>query len=493
MNSSSKSQSKSWPKPKHFDANLIVIGAGSAGLVSAYIAAAVQAKVILIEKHKMGGDCLNYGCVPSKALIRSAKYQHQINNSKKYGFKRAEAEFDFADVMDRIQGVIQKIEPNDSVERYTSLGVEVIEGDGELTSPYSVLVNGKTITARSIIIATGARPFVPPIKGVDQIGYLTSDNLWDLREQPKRLLVLGGGPIGCELAQSFARLGSEVTMVEMLPRIMIREDEEVSDHIAKRFTREGVKLLTSHKATEFLNNDDDSHTLICDHNGAEVRIEFDKVLIAVGRAARLDGFGLEKLDIPVSKRRTVEVNDFLQAGYPSVYACGDIAGPYQFTHVASHQAWFATVNALFGTFKKFKVDYSIVPWATFTDPEVARVGLNKQEADERKVAYEITGYQLDDLDRAIAEGEDSGFIEVLTVPGKDKIIGVTIMGSHAGELIAEFVFAMRHNLGMNKILATIHIYPTRMEAVKFSAGRWKNAQTKTWQLKLLERFHRWRR
>lgn len=484
---------KSVVKPNNFDANLIVIGAGSAGLVSAYIAAAVQAKVILIEKHKMGGDCLNYGCVPSKALIRSAKYHQQIKDCEKYGFKSAKAEFNFADIMERVQGVIQKIEPNDSVERYTSLGVEVIEGQGEIVSPYSVRVNGKVITARSIIIATGARPFVPPIKGIENIDVLTSDNLWELREQPKRLLVLGGGPIGCELTQSFARLESKVTLVEMLPRIMIREDEEVSGYVANKFIKEGVNLLTGHKAVEFFVAEDGTKVLHCEHQGETVRIEFDQVLVAVGRAASLDGFGLEKLAISISKRRTVEVNDYLQAGYPSIYACGDIAGPYQFTHAASHQAWFATVNALFGTFKKFKVDYSIIPWATFTDPEVARVGLNKQEAQERDVQYEVTRYELDDLDRAIAEGEDSGFIEVLTVPGKDKILGVTIMGSHAGDLIAEFVFAMRHELGMNKILSTIHVYPTRMEAIKFSAGNWKKAQTKTWQLKLLERFHRWRR
>ncbi len=480
-------------KPKHFDANLIVIGAGSAGLVSAYIAAAVQAKVILIEKHKMGGDCLNYGCVPSKAFIRSAKYNQQIKDATKYGFSSSSTEFNFADIMERVQNVIQKIEPNDSIERYTSLGVEVIEGEGELVSPYSVSVNGKIITARSIIIATGARPFVPPIKGIEQINALTSDNLWDIREQPKRLLVLGGGPIGCELTQAFARLDSEVTMVEMLPRIMIREDEEVSQAITKKFIHEGVNVLTNHKAVEFEVTSSGSKVLHCEHQGNTVSIEFDQVLVAVGRAARLDGFGLEKLDIPVSKQRTVEVNDYLQAGYPSIYACGDIAGPYQFTHAASHQAWFATVNALFGTFKKFKVDYSVIPWATFTDPEVARVGLNKQDAKERGISIDVTRYELDDLDRAIAEGEDSGFIEVLTAPGKDKILGVTIMGSHAGDLIAEFVFAMRHGLGMNKILSTIHIYPTRMEAIKFSAGNWKKAQTKTWQLKLLERFHRWRR
>ncbi len=483
---------QSYPKPKSFDANLIVIGAGSAGLVSAYIAAAVQAKVILIEKHKMGGDCLNFGCVPSKALIRSAKYMQQIKDSKKYGIKKANAEFDFADIMERIQNVIKKIEPHDSVERYTSLGVDVVQGSAEIVTPYSVKVGDKTYTARSIIIAAGAAPFVPPIKGIENIDYLTSDNLWEIRKQPKRLLVLGGGPIGCELAQSFARLGSEVTMVEMLPRIMIREDEEVSQLIADKFTTEGVKLLTEHKAVEFIKKGS-KKTLLCEHDGNTVEVPFDEVLVAVGRAARLKGFGLQKLDIPVSKRRTIEVNDYLQAGYSSIYACGDIAGPYQFTHTASHQAWYASVNALFGLFKKFKVDYSVIPWATFTDPEVARVGINKTEAKEKGIKYEITQYPLDDLDRAIAEGEDAGHLEVLTVPGKDKILGVTIVGAHAGDLIAEFVFAMRHGLGMNKILGTIHIYPTRMESVKFAAGNWKKAQTKDWQLKLLQRFHRWRR
>ena len=353
-------------------------------------------------------------------------------------------------------------------------------------------VNGKTLTANNIIIAAGAEPFVPPIKGIEHITPLTSDNLWALTEQPKRLAILGGGPIGCELAQSFARLGSEVTQVEMLPRIMIREDEEVSAYMQKRFEQEGVHVLCDHKAVE-IKNADGSKTLVCDHQGEIVEIAFDELLVAVGRAARLDDFGLQELGVPISKTRTIEVNDYLQAGYPSLYACGDIAGPYQFTHTASHQAWFASVNALFGRFKKFKVDYRVIPWATFTDPEVARVGLNKQEAKEQGIAFDTTRYPLDDLDRAIAEGEDEGYIEVLTPPGSDKILGVTIVGQHAGDLIAEFVFAMRHKLGLNKILSTIHIYPTRMEAVKFAAGNWKKAATKPWQLKWLRRFHAWQR
>ncbi len=483
---------KHYPKPKTFDANLIVIGAGSAGLVSAYIAAAVQAKVILIEKHKMGGDCLNTGCVPSKALIRAAKYVHQINQAQKYGMKNASVEFDFADIMARVHKVIASIEPHDSIERYTDLGVEVVQGAAKLTSPYSVEVDGKTLTAKNIIIAAGAEPFVPPIKGIETITPLTSDNLWELNVLPKKLVVLGGGPVGCELAQSFNRLGSDVTQIEMLPRLMIREDEEVSEFMQTRFEQEGVRVLCDHKAVEFKNTDG-RESLLCEHHGKTIEIEFDEVLVAVGRAARLEGFGLKTLDIPISKRRTIEVNDFLQAGYPSLYACGDIAGPYQFTHTASHQAWFASVNALFGKFKKFKVDYSVIPWATFTDPEVARVGVNKQEADEQSLAYDVTRYPLDELDRAIAEGEDQGYIEVLTRPGKDQILGVTIIGSQAGDMIAEFVFAMRHKLGMNKILSTIHIYPTRMEAVKFAAGNWKKANTKAWQLKWLKRFHKWQR
>lgn len=481
-----------YPKPKTYDANLIVIGAGSAGLVSAYIAAAVKAKVILIEKHKMGGDCLNTGCVPSKALIRVAKYIHQIKQSKKYGIKHTTVDFDFSDIMARVHHVIERIEPHDSVERFTKLGVDVIQGNAKLTSPYSVEVNGKTLTAKSIIVAAGAQPFVPPIKGIDKLTPLTSDNLWSLKTLPKKLVILGGGPIGCELSQAFARLGSQVTQVEMLPRLMIREDEEVSAFVQQRFENEGVRVLCDHKAVEFTVNQP-SKTLICEHNGQSVELPFDEIIIAVGRSARLKGFGLKALDIPISKRRTIEVNDYLQAGYPNLYACGDIAGPYQFTHTASHQAWYACVNALFGTFKKFKVDYRVIPWATFTDPEVARVGINKTDAAEQGISYEITRYPLDDLDRAIAEGEDEGYIEVLTKPGKDQILGVTIVGSYAGDLIAEFVFAMRHNLGLNKILSTIHIYPTRMEAVKFAAGNWKKAATKPWQLNLLKRFFAWQR
>ena len=483
---------RAYPKPSRFDRNLVVIGAGSAGLVSAYIAAAVKARVTLIEKHRMGGDCLNTGCVPSKALIRSARFLAQTRRAKEFGFSSAKAEFDFAEIMQRVQGVVQQVEPHDSIERYTGLGVEVMEGEAMIKSPYEVEVNGRTLTTRSIVVATGARPFVPPIPGLDQIDFLTSDNLWQLRELPQRLLVLGGGPIGCELAQCFARFGARVTLVEMAPRLMVREDPEVSEAVAQQFSQEGVELLLGHTAKSFLQRDGEQ-LLVAEKDGDEHEITFDKVLVAVGRVANTAGFGLEELGVRISERRTIEANQFLQTNFPNIYVCGDVAGPYQFTHTAAHQAWYAAVNALFGGFRKFRVDYSVIPYATFTDPEVARVGLNEREAKERGIAYEVTRYGLDDLDRAIADGEASGFVKVLTIPGKDRILGATIVGEHAGDLIAEFVAAMRHGFGLNKILGTIHIYPTWSEANKFAAGNWKRAHAPEGLLRWVERYHAWRR
>jgi len=479
-------------KPNKFDRNLIVIGGGSAGLVSAYIAAAINAKVTLIEKHKMGGDCLNTGCVPSKALIKSAKVASLIKRADEFGINVPESNIDFTAVMERVQSTIKKIEPHDSIERYESLGVECIEGEAKITSPWTVEVNGKTLSTRSIIIATGARPFVPPIKGLNEINYLTSDNLWEMRNLPKRLVVLGGGPIGCELTQAFCRLGSQVTQIEMLPRIMVREDEEISAMINQRFLNEGINVRTNHLAKEVINRNGQK-VLVCEYNEQTVEIEFDEILVAVGRAANTSGFGLEELDIELNPNKTVRVNEKLQTSIPNIYACGDVAGPYQFTHTAAHQAWYASVNALFGKFKKFKVDYSVIPWATFTDPEVARVGLNELEAKEKGIAYEVTLYGIDDLDRAIAESEDHGSVKVLTVPGKDKILGVTIIGDHAGELITEYISAMKHGFGMNKILGTIHIYPTLSEANKFTAGVWKKANAPQGLLKLVEKFHNWMR
>jgi pyruvate/2-oxoglutarate dehydrogenase complex dihydrolipoamide dehydrogenase (E3) component len=435
--------------------------------------------------------------VPSKALIRSAKFLSHLKRAREFGIRNASADFEFDEVMDRVHRVIKTVEPHDSVERYTGLGVDVVQGEAKITSPWSVEIKRadggrQTLTTRSIVIAAGAAPFVPPIPGIDEVGYVTSDTVWELRELPKRLIVLGGGPIGCELAQSFARLGSKVTQVEMLPRIMIKEDPEVSELVADRFRAEGIDVRVNTKAKAFKVVKGEK-VMVAEHAGRDIEIPFDVLLCAVGRVARTKGYGLEELGIPVTRQRTVEVNEHLQTIYPNIYACGDVAGPYQFTHTAAHMAWYCAVNALFGRFKKYKVDYSVIPWATFTEPEVARVGLNETEAKERGIAYEVTKYGLDDLDRAIADGEAEGFVKVLTVPGKDRILGVTIVGEHAGDVIAEYVAAMKHGFGLNKILGTIHIYPTLTEANKYAAGVWKRAHAPQGVLRWLERYHAWMR
>lgn len=492
-----------WKRPQRFDRNIVVIGAGAAGLVTAYIGAAVKAKVTLIEAHKMGGDCLNYGCVPSKALIRTAKLAHQLRHGEHYGLDSTSPTFSFRKVMARVHDVIGTVAPHDSIERYTEMGVEVLQGYARIVDPWTVEVmlndgSSKRMTTRSIVIAAGASPLIPDLPGLDDVGYVTSDTLWDefalLDSPPARLVVLGGGPIGCELAQSFARLGSTVTQIEMAPRILAREDEEVSLLARESLSRDGVVVLTGHKALRCEHEILDGHTrkfIIVENAGVQQRIEFDALLCAVGRAARLSGYGLEELGIET--QRTITTNDYLATLYPNIYAAGDVAGPYQFTHVAAHQAWYAAVNALFGEFKKFKVDYSIVPLATFIDPEVARVGLNEQQARENNIPYELTKYGLDELDRAITDGAACGFVKVLTVPGKDKILGVTIVGEHAGDLLAEFVLAMKHGLGLNKILGTIHTYPTLAEANKYVAGEWRRAHAPQRLLRWLSRYHTWKR
>ncbi len=481
-----------WVKPLKFDRNLIVIGAGAAGLVTSYIAAVTRAKVTLIEGHKMGGDCLNYGCVPSKTLIRSASFLKQAKKSQSLGMKQANVEYDFADVMTRVHRVMRTVEPHDSVERYTQLGVEVLEGQARITSPWSVEVNGQTLTTRAIVIATGASPAVPKIPGIETVRYFTSDTIWSLTERPERVVVLGGGPIGCELSQAFARLDCQVMQVEM-GELMQREDADAASLVKSALQDDGVQILTQTKAVRCESNADTQQLIVCDQNGKESSLAFDVLLCAVGRMPRTKGFGLEELGIPLSSNGTIETNTWLQTIYPNIYACGDVAGPYQFTHTAAHQAWYASVNALFGDFKRFKADYSVIPWATFTDPEVARVGLSENEAKTRGIDFEVTRYGLEDLDRAIADEAAHGFVKVLTAPGKDRILGVTIVSEHASDLLAEFVLAMKHGLGLNKILGTIHTYPTWSEANKYAAGEWKRAHAPQLLLKWAEKFHAKRR
>ncbi|MBH0086545.1 FAD-dependent oxidoreductase [Psychrobacter sp. SCQQ22] len=490
---------KNYSKPKQFDRNMIVIGAGAGGLVTSYIAAAVKAKVTLIEAGEMGGDCLNYGCVPSKAVIKSAKIADQIRHGENYGLENASPQFSFKKVMARVHDVVAEIAPHDSVERYTDLGVDVVKGYAKLIDPWTVEIalndgGTQTLTARTIVIATGARPFVPPLPGIEETGYVTSDTIWnkfaELDEAPKKLVVLGGGPIGSELAQSFARLGSNVTQIEMSERIMIKEDLEVSTFAHQALVESGVNILTSHQALRCEARDGKKY-IVVKHNDTEIDIEYDELLCAVGRSARLTGYGLE--DLGVETNRTIVTNEYLETLYPNIFAAGDIVGPYQFTHVAAHQGWYAAVNGLFGNLKKFKVDYRVIPWTTFIDPEVARVGLNEQDAIDKGIEYEITRFEFKELDRAITDSAAKGFIKVITPKGKDKILGVTIVSEHAGDLIAEFVLAMKHGLGLNKILGTIHSYPTWAEGNKYVAGEWKRDHAPQRVLSWLEKYHTWRR
>ncbi len=487
---------RQWQKPASFDNNLIVIGAGSGGLVTAYIAAALKAKVTLIEKNRMGGDCLNTGCVPSKTLIKTSRILYQIASSHHYGVSKASAQADFAAVMQHVAQTIKKIAPHDSVERYRDLGVNVIQGEARLESPWHVRITdnagSRVITGRNIVIATGAGPAEPEIEGLRECPFYTSDTIWSLQEKPQRLVVLGGGPIGCELAQAFARLGVDVTIVERDTRLLAREDEDVSEQLHCQLVAESIALMTGAEVTQIVSHKDKFFARL-EQQGEKRDIEFDAMLLALGRQANVRHFGLEELGIQLSPRNTVAVNPFMQTSLPNIYACGDVAGPYQFTHAAAHQAWFSAVNALLGRFKKFKADYSYIPWATFVDPEVARVGLNEQEARARHMTYDVSKYSLNELDRAITDGVDRGFIKVLTVPGKDKILGVTIVGEHAGDLIAEYVLAMKHNIGMNKILGTPHIYPTLAEANKYVAGVWKQQHKPEWALTWLARYHQWMR
>jgi len=484
---------RGFQRPRKFDCDLVVIGAGSGGLVAALIAATVKARVTLIEQNKMGGDCLNTGCVPSKALLRSARHAFDLRHGSQLGFSDLEPDLDFQAVMARVQRVISTIEPHDSPERYRGLGVDVELGRGEILTPWEVRVNDRVLTTRHIIIATGAEPFVPPIEHIEQVDFLTSDTLWQLQELPERTVILGGGPIGTELTQAFARLGSQVTQVELLPALLSREDPEFSGMVQGQLESEGVTVLTGHRATSVRVSGPAKSLVVVDGDGVQSLVDFDQLIIAVGRQANVSGFGLEALGVELNPNGTVAVDDFLRTNFPNIYAIGDVAGPYQFTHTASHMAWYASVNALFGSFRKFRVDYSVIPWATFCSPEVARVGINEREAQAEGIDYDVATYNVADLDRAIADDEAYGLVKVLVARGSDRILGVTIAAQHAGDLISEFVLAMKHGIGLNKILGTIHIYPTFAEMNKFAASEWRKNHKPEWALAIAERYHRWRR
>lgn len=480
---------------KRFDYNLIVIGAGAGGLITSYIGAAIQAKVALIEEHKMGGDCLNTGCVPSKALIRSAKAAKAMQRHADFGLENVQYTVNFAKVMEGVQEAIRKIEPHDSAEHYQKLGVDCLSGRAKLLSPHEVSVGGKPLSARDIVIATGARPSIPPIPGLADFSPLHSENLWELQELPQRLLVVGGGPVGCEMAQAFARLGSQVHLMDQLPQLLPKEDPDMLQPVLDAFQEDGIEVSTRVKIVQFekMENLEKAGRVVYEKGGQTQSYEFDQVLMATGRKANTDNLGLQELGVVLSTDGTIQVDDYMRTNIPSLYACGDVAGPYQLTHVAAHQAWYCAINALARPIKQFKVDYSVIPWCTYTDPELARVGLSEAEAQAQNIPFEVTTYGLEELDRAITDREDWGMVKVLTSPGRDTILGAAICGAHAGDVLAEFVLAMKHGLGLNKILSTIHTYPTFSESPKYVAGAWKQSHLSAWGLRLAEYFHAWRR
>jgi pyruvate/2-oxoglutarate dehydrogenase complex dihydrolipoamide dehydrogenase (E3) component/uncharacterized membrane protein YdjX (TVP38/TMEM64 family) len=482
---------RGWARPARFDRNLIVIGAGAAGLVTSYIAATVRAKVTLIEKAEMGGDCLNRGCVPSKALIRAARVAAEIRGGSRFGVEAGPARIDYAAVMQHVRGAIQRIEPHDSPERYRGLGVEVLQAEARLVSPWEVEVDGRRLSARHIVIATGARPFVPPIPGLAEAHFRTSDTIWDMATLPRRLLVLGGGPIGCELAQSFARLGAEVTLVEMAGQLLGREDTDAADAVQAALEADGVRVLLGHKAVEVRAGP--PQVLRAEHDGGTVELACDELLVAIGRTANVDGFGLQKLGIPLRANRTIETDEFLRTKFPNILCVGDVTGPYQLTHAGAHQAWYAAVNALFGGFRSFRADYRVIPACTYTEPEAARVGLSEREAAESGTEVEVVRYALGELDRAVAEGATAGFVKVLVAPGKDRILGASVVGERAGETIALFALAMKQGIGLDRILGTVFAYPTFAESAKAVAGERRKRHKPERLLAWAGRYHRWRR
>ncbi len=484
-------------KPARYDRNLVVIGGGAAGLVTAYIAAATRAKVTLIEAGRMGGECLNTGCVPSKALIRSARLAQQIRQAADLGLGGGEPVVDWRRVMQRVQDVVQAIAPHDSVERYTALGVEVLHGQARLCDPWTVEVqlhDGGTrrLSTRAIVLATGARPVLPAIPGIDAVEALSSETLWAALAArdapPPRLLVLGGGPMGCELAQALQRLGSQVTLLEQGPRLLPREDEDVAALARQTLEREGVRVLTGCRALRFERAGAMRRLWV---EGDAAPLEFDTLLCATGRQPRLQGLGLE--DLGLDTGAPLDVNACLQTRWPHIYVAGDVASPIPSTPVAAHQAWYAAVNALFGSLRRFKVDYRVVPQAIYLDPEIARVGLTEAQARQQGVAYELTRFEFSALDRAVTDGATAGYVKVLTVPGKDKLLGATVVGEHAAELLPQFTLALQHGLGLNALLRTLHAYPTLGEVSRQLAGQWRRAHVPQWIYPWLARYHAWRR
>ena len=461
--------------------NVIVIGAGTAGLVAAAGTAALGGRVALVERNLMGGDCLNFGCVPSKALISSARLIQQIRESEKWGLDRQQPQFVFEKVFERMRARRAKISPNDSQERFESLGVNVFRGEARFVSPHEVEVNGQKLRAKNFVIATGSRAVIPKIEGIDDVPYFTNETVFDqLNEKPESMIVLGGGPIGCELAQTFRRLGVQLTIVQRGDQLLPREDRDVAEFLERRLINEGVRIIKHADARSVATSDAGKVAvqLLDRQSGrlAERTFFADALLVAIGRNPNLQSLDLKSAGVDVNEAGLC-VNDYLQTSQRHIYGVGDVIGPFLFTHMADAQARVVVRNILVPfQFLRQKMDYSVVPWCTYVDPEIAHVGLAEKEAKQKNVDYDLFVVPLEDVDRAVVESEDAGFAKVLTAKGSDKILGATIVAPHAGDLLHEFVVAMKANVGLGKISSIIHAYPTFAELARKAGDKYNKSR-----------------
>lgn len=473
--------------------NVVVIGAGTAGLVTAAGTASLGGRVALIERHQMGGDCLNFGCVPSKALISSARLVHNIAHAHDWGLAKQTPKFELEQVFARMRARRAQIAPNDSQERFESLGVDVFRGEARFLSPHEVEVDGTTLRAKNFVIATGTRAAIPPIEGLEGVPYYTNETIFDdLKKIPESLIVIGGGPIGCELAQAFCRLGVEVTLLNRGAQLMPKEDRDVAEFIQARLEGEGVTVVNEAEAKS-CSLTSKTVELIYTEKVAPAKkqsVSAQALLIASGRSPNLESLHLQTARVKYSKRG-IETNARLQTSQPHIYAVGDVVGPYQFTHMADYQARIVVRNILMPLpFLRQKVDYSVVPWCTFVDPEVARVGLSESEAKKGKIEYDVVQQELAHVDRAVVESQETGFARVLLKRGTEKIIGVTIVAEHAGELIHEFVLAMKHGIGLGQIAAMIHVYPTFSEVARKAGDQYNKTRLTPFAKKLFAWLYR---
>jgi pyruvate/2-oxoglutarate dehydrogenase complex dihydrolipoamide dehydrogenase (E3) component len=471
--------------------NLVVIGAGTAGLVTAAGAAGLGAKVALVERHLLGGDCLNVGCVPSKSIIRSSRVFAEIRDAREHGFRNSnDMEIDFSAVMERMRRLRAKISYHDSAKRFQGLGVDVFLGEGRFSGPDTVEVHGKRLRFKKAVIATGSRPLVPPVDGLVGAGFLTNETVFSLTERPRRLAVIGGGPIGCELAQAFRRLRSEVVLLHTALHILNREDEDAAEIVQQAFLRDGIRLILGCK-TKRIEKNNGNKVIHIECQGKKEKLTVDEILVGTGRVPDVEGLNLEAAGVRYDKREGVIVNDYLQTTNPNIYAAGDISLKYKFTHTADAAARIVIQNALFGGRKRWSG--LTIPWTTYTDPEIAHVGMYERDARENGMAVDTFVRTFKEVDRAIADGEEEGFVKVHVKKGTDKILGATIVARHAGEMISEITLAMVGNIGLKTLTQVIHPYPTQAEAIRHVADGYNRTRLTPFVKKLFARWFAWRR